>query len=84
MSDRGKNSKLCGSRIPVELQDLLDGVKDDETGVVAVGVAWATAQAKRLLAGGAPGIHFYTLNRARAARMVLDDVFGTTSARAPV
>ena len=52
-------------------RDLLDRVKEDEVAVIAVGVEWASDQARRLLAGGAPGIHFYTLNRSPATRAIL-------------
>jgi methylenetetrahydrofolate reductase (NADH) len=72
-------TSMCGASIPDALRDLLDRVKDDEQAVVAVGVEWATDQCRRLLAGGAPGIHFYTLNRSRSAQMVFDSLYGTGS-----
>jgi methylenetetrahydrofolate reductase (NADPH) len=34
-------------------------------------VAWATLQCAELLAGGAPGVHFYTMNRSPATRAIL-------------
>jgi methylenetetrahydrofolate reductase (NADPH) len=70
-------TSMCGASIPEALRDLLDRVKDDETAVIAVGVEWASDQARRLLAGGAPGIHFYTLNRSRSAQMVFENLYGT-------
>jgi methylenetetrahydrofolate reductase (NADPH) len=72
-------TSMCGASIPDALRDLLDRVKDDEQAVVAVGVEWATDQCRRLLAGGAPGIHFYTLNRSHSAQMVFDSLYGTGS-----
>ena len=65
---------MCGARIPDSLRDLLDRAKDDEQAVIAVGVEWASDQAQRLLAGGAPGIHFYTLNRSHSSQMVVQNL----------
>ncbi|HZP95119.1 MAG TPA: methylenetetrahydrofolate reductase [NAD(P)H] [Candidatus Limnocylindria bacterium] len=67
---------MCGARIPPSLRDLLDRVKDDDTAVIAVGVEWASDQCRRLLAGGAPGVHFYTLNRSHSSQMVLQNLYG--------
>jgi methylenetetrahydrofolate reductase (NADH) len=64
-------TSMCGARIPDALRELLDRVKDDDTAVVALGVEWAGDQCRRLLTGGAPGIHFYTLNRSHSSQMVL-------------
>lgn len=65
---------MCGARIPDSLRDLLDRAKDDEQAVIAIGVEWASDQARRLLAGGAPGIHFYTLNRSHSSQMVVQNL----------
>jgi methylenetetrahydrofolate reductase (NADPH) len=70
-------TSMCGASIPDSLRDLLDRAKDDEQAVLAVGVEWAADQCRRLLAGGAPGIHFYTLNRARSAMMVFESLYGS-------
>jgi len=70
-------TSMCGASIPESLRDLLERVKDDDTAVVAVGVEWASDQCRRLLAGGAPGIHFYTLNKSRSAQMVFENLYGT-------
>src|SRR4029078_2019240 len=67
---------MCGASIPPSLRDLLDGVKDDEAAVVAVGIEWASAQARRLLAGGAPGVHFYTLSRSHSSQTVVQNLTG--------
>lgn len=63
-------TKMCGASIPAELLERLAKADGDEAAVVGVGVEWATAQARVLLAGGAPGIHFYTLNRSHATREI--------------
>ena len=48
-----------------------DERKDDEEAVVDFGVAYATMQTADLLANGAPGAHFYTLNRSPATRAIM-------------
>ena len=61
---------LCGARIPVELGRALDAAGDDDERTLEVGVEWATAQCRELLRRGAPGLHFYTLNRSPATRRI--------------
>ena len=63
-------SAMCGASIPQELAAQLEAAGEDEQAVVAVGMDWATEQCRALLEGGAPGIHFYTLNRSLSTRMV--------------
>ena len=67
-------TSMCGARVPESLRDLLDRVKDDDQAVIAVGVEWASDQGRRLLAGGAPGLHFYTLNRSHSSQMVVQNL----------
>ncbi|WP_051324048.1 methylenetetrahydrofolate reductase [Candidatus Solirubrobacter pratensis] len=64
-------TELCGARIPVALRRELEARQDDPRAVAELGVAYATAQAAELLAGGAPGIHLYTLNRSPATRAIV-------------
>lgn len=63
-------TKMCGARIPQELYRRLRIVQEDPAAVVATGVQWAVDQGRRLLAEGAPGLHFYTLNRSSATLAV--------------
>jgi len=63
---------LCGACIPDALLQQLDRAGTDANAVQAIGVEHATAQCRELLKGGAPGIHFYTLNRSTATVEVLD------------
>ena len=63
---------LCGSSIPAPLLEKLEACGADADAVRALGVEHATAQCQDLLARGAPGIHFYTLNRSLATRHILD------------
>jgi methylenetetrahydrofolate reductase (NADPH) len=59
-----------GSETPRELEAELGAVEADKERSLEVGVAWATLQCRELLARGAPGIHFYTLNQSPATRRV--------------
>jgi methylenetetrahydrofolate reductase (NADPH) len=62
---------MCGATIPAELERELEGRADDPEAIAELGVAYATLQCSDLLARGAPGIHFYTLNRSPATRAIL-------------
>jgi methylenetetrahydrofolate reductase (NADPH) len=62
---------MCGSAIPDPLREELHARGDEEEAVLDFGVAYATLQCAELLAAGAPGIHFYTLNRSPATRAIL-------------
>jgi methylenetetrahydrofolate reductase (NADPH) len=67
----GKFVRLCGATVPMRLQIQLEQVKDEPDAVTALGVAHATVQCMELLQRGVPGIHFYTLNRSPATRMIV-------------
>ncbi len=67
----GKFVRLCGATVPMRLQLQLEAVKDQPDAVTALGVAHATVQCMELLQRGVPGIHFYTLNRSPATRMIV-------------
>jgi methylenetetrahydrofolate reductase (NADPH) len=62
---------LSGAHIPTELQDQLDRARGDDAAALGVGIAYATAQCRDLLARGAPGVHFYTLNQSPATSAIL-------------
>ncbi len=62
---------LCDASIPAELESSMQRLGGDEEAEALLGVAYAARQCEELLAGGAPGIHFYALNRAPATRAVL-------------
>ena len=63
-------AKLAGAAFPSDLAERLYRVADDPADVRRVGVEVATALTQELLDGGAPGIHFYTLNFARATKEI--------------
>jgi len=64
-------TRLCGATVPMRLGLQLERVKDQPEAVVQLGVAHATVQCIELLARGVPGIHFYTLNKSPATRMIV-------------
>lgn len=64
-------TQMCGATIPQSLLDELRRLQHDPNAVLSLGVAYATAQCLELLQRGAPGIHFYTLNKSPATRTIL-------------
>jgi methylenetetrahydrofolate reductase (NADPH) len=67
-------TQLCGAKIPEPLLARLNAAGPEPEAVMQVGVEHAIEQCRGLLAGGAPGIHFYTLNRSPATVRILDAI----------
>jgi methylenetetrahydrofolate reductase (NADPH) len=67
-------AQLCAARIPAELEQRLRRVEHDDELTMQVGVEWAMRQCQELLDGGAPGIHFYTMNKSPATRRVYENL----------
>ncbi|MFY9469440.1 MAG: methylenetetrahydrofolate reductase [NAD(P)H] [Solirubrobacterales bacterium] len=67
-------TSMCGATIPERLMAELEAREDDPEAVADLGVAYATLQCADLLARGAPGIHFYTLNKSPATRAILSSL----------
>jgi methylenetetrahydrofolate reductase (NADH) len=65
---------MCGATIPPGVMAELERRADDPDAVLQFGVAYATQQCADLLRRGAPGIHFYTLNRSPATRAILSSL----------
>jgi methylenetetrahydrofolate reductase (NADH) len=65
---------LCGARIPAEVRAALDPIQNDPEACFRYAVDYATAQCVGLLEGGAPGVHFYVLNKNRAVQAVLENL----------
>ncbi|HIG85562.1 MAG TPA: methylenetetrahydrofolate reductase [NAD(P)H] [Planctomycetes bacterium] len=64
-------TKMCGVEIPGALSKRMHDHQDDPASVMAIGIEHAIEQCRELLARGAPGLHFYTLNRSLATRGIL-------------
>ena len=64
-------TQMCGATIPEPLHGELQRLQHDPHAVLSLGVAHATAQCVELLQRGAPGLHFYTLNKSPATRTIL-------------
>jgi methylenetetrahydrofolate reductase (NADPH) len=60
-------SEMCGAEIPQWIRRRLEGYGEDGASIRAFGIDVVTELSERLLAGGAPGLHIYTLNRANAS-----------------
>jgi len=64
-------TEMCGATIPEPFERELEARAGDTGALSELGVAYAALQCTELLARGAPGIHFYTLNRSPATRAIL-------------
>ena len=64
-------TSMCGATVPSMLSAALRVRREDPDAALQLGVAWASLQAAELLRGGAPGIHFYTLNKSPASRAIV-------------
>ncbi|HEY8121271.1 MAG TPA: methylenetetrahydrofolate reductase [NAD(P)H] [Myxococcota bacterium] len=73
---RGAMRNAPSSETPRELEQALAGAEGDKERAFSIGVDWATLQCGELLACGAPGIHFYTLNQSPATRRVHANLTG--------
>ena len=65
-------TQICGATIPSHLLKLLEQYKDSQSAVFYIGIAHAIAQCRELLESGVPGVHFYTLNKSPATKIVVE------------
>lgn len=66
--------KGCGASIPMEVHEIFAPLAGDKDQTLRAGIAFALKQCRELLAGGAPGLHFYTLNRTEPVRTILREL----------
>jgi methylenetetrahydrofolate reductase (NADPH) len=65
-------TEVCGASIPGPLLSQLERYQEDPKAILEIGVEHATRQVAELLEAGVEGVHFYTLNKSPATRMVLE------------
>jgi len=70
-------SEMCGAEIPQWLRRRLEAFGEDGASIRAFGLDVVTELCERLLAGGAPGLHIYTLNRANASFLLWQRLNGS-------
>jgi methylenetetrahydrofolate reductase (NADPH) len=69
-----KFTALCGATLPEPLLRDLDRLGDDDDATARFGIDYATRQCAELIQAGAPGLHFYTLNRSRSTTAILQNL----------
>jgi methylenetetrahydrofolate reductase (NADPH) len=62
---------LCGAKLPDALLQSLEKIGDNDAAATEFGIEFATRQCAELLRGGAPGLHFYTLNKAHSTTEII-------------
>jgi methylenetetrahydrofolate reductase (NADPH) len=65
---------LCGARLPPALLSQLDALGEDDDAAASFGIEYATRQCEALLRAGVPGLHVYTLNKARSTTQILKNL----------
>ncbi|MHA5055040.1 methylenetetrahydrofolate reductase [NAD(P)H] [Streptomyces sp. SD15] len=74
-------AELSGAAVPEELAHRLDAARGNPADGHSIGVEYATTMAERLLAEGAPGLHYITLNRSTATLEIHRNVLTSRSAQ---
>ncbi len=69
-----KFAQVCGAKIPPPLGARLDAIGNDDAAAAEFGIEYATRQCEELLKAGAPGLHFYTLNKAASTVRVVQNL----------
>ena len=69
-----KFTQMCGAKIPPALRAKLDEIGTDDEAAMKFGIEDATRQCEELLRAGAPGLHFYTLNKAHSTVQVVKNL----------
>ncbi len=72
-------SDLCGAEIPYWIRKRLEAYGDDVESIKAFGIEVVSDLCQKLIGGGAPGLHFYTLNKAEAVLQILGNLKITPS-----
>ncbi|HVZ79628.1 MAG TPA: methylenetetrahydrofolate reductase [NAD(P)H] [bacterium] len=74
LTDYVQIEKIChlsGAKYPQSLKDVIEPIKGDKEKVAQAGIEYAAQQCEELLRKGAPGIHFYVMNKSQSVQAVL-------------
>lgn len=77
LTDYVQIEKIChlsGAKYPQALKELVEPIKGEKDKVAQAGIEYATRQCEELLRKGAPGIHFYVMNKSRSVSAVLENL----------
>lgn len=66
-----KFTELCGAKLPAPFLAKLDQIGDDDAAATEFGIEYCSRQIEDLLRNGAPGVHFYTLNKAHSTVRII-------------
>ena len=66
--------KVCGAGIPTEVHKIFSPLQNDKEATLQAGIEFAIKQCRELLDGGAPGLHFYTLNKVSPTDIILKEL----------
>ena len=66
--------KVCGASVPEKIHTIFSPIQNDKEATLKAGIEFAIAQCRELLDGGAPGLHFYTLNKVSPVDVILEAV----------
>lgn len=69
-------TQMSGGGLPASLVEMMESYKDNPAKVYQIGMDYAIQQCRDLLIMGAPGIHFYTLNKSRATVEIFETLLG--------
>ncbi len=69
-----KFTAMCGATVPGNMLADLDPIDDNPDLVTQYGIDWSTRQCRDLLAAKVDGLHFYTLNKSKATRQIVENL----------
>ena len=69
-----KFTSTCGTTVTDEVKQIFEPIKEDKEATLKAGIDYAIKQCKELLNGGAPGIHFYSLNKIHPVDVILEEL----------
>jgi methylenetetrahydrofolate reductase (NADPH) len=72
-----KFTAMCGATIPAQMLADLEKISEHPEAVQDYGIQWSTRQCRELIEHSVDGLHFYTLNRSRASRQIVESLRAT-------